>query len=140
MQGADMSKLKVQTGTAKDFFERGRAIAAAADRLRMTSANRQPTLATLQASEIISFEDPADLVKLLSAARLALLRMVKTSPGSITELAQRLQRDRSAVKRDIDELANAGLILVQEKPSPGHGRIKHVQLRAQRFSLQAEFV
>jgi predicted transcriptional regulator len=59
-------------------------------------------------------------------------------PGSITEIAQRLHRDRSAVKRDVDELARAGLVTVTEKPLPGHGRMKEVRATARRFRLMAE--
>ncbi len=59
---------------------------------------------------IISFEDPADVMKLITATRLALFRAVKEAPGSITEIAARLHRDRSAVKRDLDELEHVGLV------------------------------
>jgi len=48
------------------------------------------------------------MARLITTAKLALFRAVRESPGSITELSERLHRDRSAVKRDIDEL---------EKPS-----------------------
>jgi len=44
--------------------------------------------------------------------------------GSITDLSQRLHRDRSAVKRDIDELERIGLVEVEDMPFPGHGRQK----------------
>ena len=37
-----------------------------------------------------------------------------------------MKRDRSAVKRDIDDLEKAGLVSVVEKASPGHGRLKEV--------------
>ncbi|MBL8377537.1 MAG: hypothetical protein JNM79_06715 [Burkholderiales bacterium] len=48
-------------------------------------------------------------------------------PGSITEIAGRLRRDSRAVKRDIDDLLNAGLVSIAEKPSLGHGRQKEVR-------------
>ncbi|MDR2838414.1 MAG: MarR family transcriptional regulator, partial [Azonexus sp.] len=88
----------------------------------------------------ISFEDPAELMKLITAARLALLRAVKEKPGSITQISQRLHRDRSAVKRYVDELAEAGLVMITDKVLPGHGRMKEVRATANRFSLQAEVV
>lgn len=122
-----MSKITVKTSTEKEFFARGRATA------RATDAGGK-----LSASKLISFEDAADLVKLMSSARLALLRAVKEAPGSITEIAQRLQRDRSAVTRDVAQLQNAGLLSVQVQPLAGHGRMKFVRATAQRFRLQAE--
>lgn len=79
-------------------------------------------------------------MKLITGARLALFRAVKEMPGSITQISERLHRDRSAVKRDIDELARAGLVTIAEKALPGHGRMKEVRATANRFCLQAEVV
>lgn len=122
-----MTKLTIKTGTEEDFFKRGRKLAKAADR-------GEP----LPDERIISFEDPADVMKLITAARLALFRAVKEMPGSITQLSERLHRDRSAVKRDVDELERAGLVTIADKVLPGHGRMKEVRATANRFSLQAE--
>ena len=80
------------------------------------------------------------MVKLITSARLALLRAIKEMPGSITQIAERLHRDRSAVKRDVDELARAGLVTVSEKVLPGRGRMKEVRATAQRIRLMAEVV
>lgn len=87
---------------------------------------------------IISFKDPADVMKLITATRLALFRASKEAPGSITDIAPRLHRDRSAVKRDLDEFAQVGLVTIQEKVLPGHGRQKEVRAAAHRFQLMAE--
>jgi predicted transcriptional regulator len=122
-----MTKLTVKTGTEQDFFKRGRQLARLADRGD-----------TLPEERIVSFEDPADLMKLITGARLALFRAVKEMPGSITQIAERLHRDRSAVKRDVDELERAGLVTIADKVLPGHGRMKEVRAAANRFSLQAE--
>lgn len=121
-----MKKLILKTGTEQDFFKRGRKIAKAADL-------GQP----IPEETIISFEDPADVTKLITTARLALFRAVKECPGSITQISTRLRRDRSAVKRDIDELERAGLLLVSTKVLPGHGRMKEVSAAAPQFNLQA---
>jgi predicted transcriptional regulator len=122
-----MTKLIIKTGTEADFFKRGRQLARAADRGEQLPDER-----------IVCFEDPADVMKLITAARLALFRAVKEMPGSITQISERLHRDRSAVKRDIDELERAGLVTIAEKVLPGHGRMKEVRATANRFSLQAE--
>ena len=122
-----MTKLTIKTGTEKDFFARGRRLAKAADRGEPIPAER-----------IISFEDPADVMKLITVTRLALFRAVKEAPGSITDIAARLHRDRSAVKRDLDELEQVGLVTIVEKILPGHGRMKEVRATATRFQLMAE--
>lgn len=122
-----MIKLTIKTGTEQEFFKRGRQLAKAADRGEELPDER-----------FISFEDPAEVMKLITAARLALFRAVKESPGSITQIAERLHRDRSAVKRDVDELERAGLVSISDKVLPGHGRMKEVKVIANRFNLQAE--
>ena len=71
-----MSKLTIKTGTEEDFFKRGRRLAKMAD-----LGERLPE------ERILSFEDPADVMKLITATRLALFRTVKETPGSITEAA-----------------------------------------------------
>lgn len=122
-----MNKLIIKTGTEEDFFARGRHLAKLADQGEIIAENR-----------IISFEDPADVMKLITTTRLALFRTIKEAPGSITDIAARLHRDRSAVKRDLDELEQVGLITIEEKVLPGHGRMKEVRAAAPRFQLIAE--
>ncbi|MCB1887830.1 MAG: MarR family transcriptional regulator [Rhodocyclaceae bacterium] len=122
-----MTKLTVKTGKEEDFFKRGRQLARAADR-----GEPLPDVRT------ISFEDPVELMKLITVTRLALFRAVREMPGSITDISERLHRDRSAVKRDLDELERAGLVTVTEKVLPGHGRMKEVRATAHRISLQAD--
>lgn len=122
-----MTKLTIKTGTEDAFFKRGRQLAKAADSGK-----------TIAQERIISFEDPYDLIKLVTATRLTLFRAVKETPGSITDIAIRLHRDRSAVKRDLDELQRAGLVTIIEKVLPGHGRMKEVRATATRFKLVAE--
>lgn len=121
-----MKKLVVKTATEKDFFKQGRKLARLADQGKPIPEER-----------VLSFEDPADLLKLLTPARVALFRATKESPGSITALSDRLHRDRSAVKRDLDELERAGLVEVNSVVLPGHGLMKEVRATADRFTLQA---
>lgn len=122
-----MVKLTITTGTEKDFFRRGKEVARKLDRGERISAEN-----------IITFEDPEDILELVTAARVDLFRAVKEEPGSITDIARRLHRDRSAVKRDVDILAAAGLIQVETKPFRGHGRIKFVKALAEKFQLTAQ--
>jgi len=75
------------------------------------------------------------LARLITTAKLVLFREVKECPGSITDLSQRPRRDRSAVKRDIDELERIGLVEVEDIPFPGRGRRKEVRAVAEQVLL-----
>ncbi|MBE0474240.1 MarR family transcriptional regulator [Rhodoferax sp.] len=124
-----MKNVTLQAGNEQDFFRRGRRLARLADA-------GQP----LPEERTLSFEDPADLLRLLTASRLDVFRSVKSEPGSITVIAGRLHRDRSAVKRDVDQLAQAGLVTVETKTLPGHGRMKEIRAAAGVFRLEAMLV
>jgi predicted transcriptional regulator len=110
----------------KEFFKNGKRIARLADSGEI-----------LEEEKTISFEDPADLLHILTSARLAIMRAILERPYSITEVAQHLGRDRSAVKRDILLLEEAGLVVVEEKILPGHGRKKEVRSAAKNLRLEA---
>ncbi|MFM9970974.1 MAG: helix-turn-helix domain-containing protein [Burkholderiales bacterium] len=117
-------KTIVKVQTPKEFFARGKALARLADQGKLIPRER-----------VIAFSDPDDMARLITSAKLALFREVRQRPGSITELSERLHRDRSAVKRDIDELEKAGLIEVEDLPHPGHGRKKEVRAVAKQILL-----
>lgn len=121
-----MSKLTVKTGDEKEFFMRGKKLAKLADQGKH-----------LPAEGVVSFEDPVELLRLLTTARLALFKAVKEQPGSIAAIAERLHRNRSAVKRDIDELSRAGLVHIESKTLPGHGKMQEVRPVATSFKLEA---
>jgi predicted transcriptional regulator len=121
-----MNTLIIKTGDAAEFFRRGRELARLADQGR-----------PLPHESVVSFADAADMLKLLTVARLALFRSIKDQPGSISAIALRLKRDRGAVKRDVDALAKAGLLQVEQRVLPGHGRRKEVRVSAQHFKLEA---
>ena len=72
-----MKRTVIKSGTEREFFERGRRHA------RKARAGER-----LPESRLITFEDPADLMKVLSPAKLDLLRTVKAHPGSIGSLAR----------------------------------------------------
>ena len=121
-----MKRTTVRVGTAREFFERGRHFAR---RARM--GERLPE------SRLITFEDPVDMMRILSPAKLKLLRTVKAHPGSIGSLASRLGRDRSAVTREVAQLQRFGLLRVAEEVLPGHGRMKKVSAVAGEIRLEA---
>jgi len=121
-----MKNVTLKAGNELDFFHRGKVLARLADA-------GQP----IQEERTVSFEDPADLLRLLTASRLDVFRSVKSEPGSITVIAGRLHRDRSAVKRDVDQLAQVGLVTIETKTLPGHGHMKEIRAAAGIFRLEA---
>jgi predicted transcriptional regulator len=64
-------------------------------------------------------------------------KQIKKTPTSITLLAKKLKRDRSAVTRDIQILERFGVVQVTEKPLPGHGRQKWITPLAAEIQLTA---
>ena len=121
-----MKNVTLKAGNEQDFFRRGKALARLADA-------GQP----IPEERTVSFEDPADLLRLLTARRLEVFRSVKSEPGSITVIAGRLHRDRSAVKRDVDQLAQVGLVTIETKTLAGHGQMKEIRAAAGIFRLEA---
>jgi predicted transcriptional regulator len=126
LEEGKMKQVIVKTATEADFFQRGREIARLADRAE-----------ALPEECVISFEDPADLLKLLTTARLNLLQKIKEQPGSITQLAQRLHRNRSTVKRDVEMLARYGLVAVESTVSSRQTWVEEIHPRVGRLRLEA---
>ena len=118
--------VRIETGTAEDFFkrslERGR---------KLDHGERLP------AEVRITFEDPADLVRVLSVQRIKVLRTVRSKPRPVSELANVLKRDRKAVSRDVKVLESLGLVRLHEQPNPGHGLMKVVEPLAAKYQLVA---
>ena len=115
-----MARLLVKTETTKEFFARGREIAKRADARK-----------TLSRHLVLSFEDPRDLLRLLTPSRLELLKVIKAQPGSITSIA-------TLAKRDLDALSRFGVVRVSEKVLAGHGKMKLVLAGAKSIKLEAE--
>jgi predicted transcriptional regulator len=84
----------------------------------------------------ISFENPADMIRVLSVGRIRLLKMAKKH-SLVVELANCLNRDIRAVSRDIDLLENFGLVHSKYVPNPGHGKRRVVETRAAKYQLVA---
>ncbi|HBG06242.1 MAG: transcriptional regulator [Geobacteraceae bacterium GWC2_58_44] len=122
-----MLKVTITTGSVEEFFARGK-----------TLARKIDIGETIEPSTFIMFEDPEDILEIVTKARISLFRAVKKEPGSITDIALRLHRDRSAVKRDVDVLVGAGLIQIYDVPHHGHGRKKYLKAAAEEFQLLAQ--
>jgi predicted transcriptional regulator len=120
------SNVKIKTGSTNEFFSRLRGHAKKLDR-----GERLPAEIT------ISFEDPMELLNILTAERVRLLRRTKAGSLPISDLAVGLKRDVRAVSRDVVLLEKAGLLRTSYRANPGHGRLKIVEPVAQEYRLTA---
>jgi predicted transcriptional regulator len=116
----------VSTGTTEDFFERS-----------LKRARRLDRGEKLATQIRLSFEDPSDLLRVLTAQRVRVIHAVRLKPAPVTDLAIVLKRDRTAVKRDVKILTSFGLVRIHEETNHGHGRRKIVQPLASRYELVA---
>ena len=85
----------------------------------------------------IAFDDPADMLRVLSAERMRLLKAARQKPTPVTELAHGLKRDTRAVSRDVDLLEKFGLLHTRYEKNPGHGKRRIVVSRAPNYQLVA---
>lgn len=120
------AKVKIGVDTVDGFFARAR------ERARKLDRGEK-----LAPEVIISFEDPADMLRVLSAERVRLLRLARQKPMAVSELAGGLKRDTRAVSRDVDLLEEFGLLQSRYEKNPGHGRRRIVESRANRYQLEA---
>jgi predicted transcriptional regulator len=120
------TRITLRTGSTEDFFNRLRERAKKLDRGE-----------TLPPGITITFEDPEDLLDMLTSERVRLLRKVKGEPLQISALATGLKRDVRAVSRDVSLLEKAGLLRTSYQSNPGHGRKKVVESVAQEYKLVA---
>jgi len=98
---------------------------------------RRDDAAYLVLGEAAAAAHAGDLLRLLTPARMALFRAIKSHPGSITAIAARARRDRSAVTRDVAALSRFGLVQVTQCVHPGHGHRKEVRAGAEEIRLEA---
>jgi predicted transcriptional regulator len=120
------SKVTVTTETSDGFFKRVLRNAARLDRGE-----------TIAPGITISFEDPLEMLEVLTSERVRLLRKAKIGAAPVADLASALKRDVRAVSRDVDRLEKAGLLRTSFQTNPGHGRRKVVEPVAREFRLTA---
>ncbi len=85
----------------------------------------------------VTFESVGDMLRVLSAERVRLLRVARERATPISDLANGLDRDTRAVSRDVDLLESFGLLRTRYESNPGHGRRRIVEPRAARYQLTA---
>jgi predicted transcriptional regulator len=119
-------KFKVYTDGFEGWAKRAKERAKAMDEGRPFPSSRG-----------VTFESAADMVRLLTPARLDLYDAVKKRRVSIGDLAAELGRDVSAVRRDVSALEKFGIVSSEQVVNPGHGRVRMVSAPA-RLSISAE--
>lgn len=106
----------VKTESVEDFFARGKRKAQLLDQNNSILPER-----------IISFEDPKDLIKFLTEAKLILLAAIRKKPDSISGLANKLHRSRSAIDKDVQLLESVGIVQSEYVINPGHDRYRIIK-------------
>lgn len=119
-------KVRVTADGVKGFFERAREHARKLDR----GEDVAPEV-------VVSFEDAADMMRVLSVERIRLLRIAREGATPVSELAASLKRDVRAVGRDVDLLESFGLLQTRYEKNPGHGKRKVVESAAMKYRLEA---
>ncbi len=120
------TKVHIKTGSTNEFFSRLRGHAEKLDRGQ-----------SLPAEITIAFENPTELLNVLTPERVRLLRRAKAGSLPISDLAFGLKRDVRAVSRDVVLLEKAGLVRTSYRANPGHGRLKIVEPVALEYRLTA---
>ena len=119
-------KVSVTADGAEGFFHRAR-----------EHARKLDGAAALAPEITVTFENVADMLRVLSAERVRLLHAARQRATPISHLASGLDRDTRAVSRDVDLLESFGLLRTRYETNPGHGRRRIVEPRAARYQLMA---
>jgi predicted transcriptional regulator len=77
------------------------------------------------------------MLHFLNESKINLIKVIRSSPDSITNIAKKAHRSREAVSRDIREMSKFGLIKISKAINPGHGQHKIIELVANKLRLEA---
>ena len=121
-------KITIGTGTAEGFFTRAKSIAKKLDR----GARLEPELR-------VTFEDPFELMRVMTPKRMELLLTIRREAAAIRDLAVAVHLEGAAVARDVKMLESLGLVATELEKNPGHGVNKVVHPLAEQYELVASF-
>ena len=121
-----MSKVVIHTDSVDGFFGHAKGAARRADQAQ-----------AFDSKVTLSFEDPQRMFSVLSEGRRRLLREVMREPQTIQDLTSRLNRNRSAITKDVGLLEKMGLNGSSRQPNPGHGFQMLVRSTAPKIELVA---
>ena len=120
------AKVRVTNDGLKGFFGRAREHARKLDRGEK-----------LAAEMTITFENPSDILQILSPQRIRVLEFARRGAKPVSTLASGLKRDTRAVSRDVELLEQFGLLRTRYETNPGHGKRSIVEPRAEKYQLIA---
>jgi len=120
------AKVRVTNDGLKGFFGRAREHARKLDRGEK-----------LAAEMTITFENPSDILQILSPQRIRVLEFARRGAKPVSTLASGLKRDTRAVSRDVELLEQFGLLRTRYETNPGHGKRRIVEPRAEKYQLIA---
>jgi predicted transcriptional regulator len=120
------AKVRVTNDSVKGFLGRAHEHARQLDR-----GNR------LAPEITITFENPGDILQILSPQRSRVLEFARKGAKPVSALASGLKRDTRAVSRDVELLEQFGLLRTRYETNPGHGKRRIVEPRAEKYQLVA---
>jgi len=121
-----MTTVTIRTGKVDDFFCRAREAASRADR-------GEP----FEGKVTISFEDPDQMLMLLSGGRRRIMMEVMKRPQTVQNLANILSRNRSTIAKEIRYLEQKGLLSRKKAPAEENGSEVFVEAVAPKIELVA---
>lgn len=121
-----MTTVTIRTGKVDDFFSRAREAALRADR-------GEP----LEEKVTISFEDPDQMLMLLSGGRRRIMLEVMKRPQTVQELANVLKRSRATIAKEIRYLEEKGLLSRKKEQAEENGSEVFVEAVAPQIELVA---
>jgi predicted transcriptional regulator len=125
-QKTNEAVITVKIGTAEEFFDNAKKLMRALDKKE-----------SIKPSHTLVFTEPLEMLHFLSEKKINLINAIREKPTTITNIAKRTNRNRSAVYRDIHEMERFGLVKTHEEINPGHGRHKIVEMTASALKLEA---
>lgn len=121
-----MTTVTIRTGKVDDFFSRAREAALRADRGEM-----------FEEKVTISFEDPQQMLTLLSGGRRRIMLEVTKRPQTVQELANVLKRSRATIAKEIRYLEEKGLLSRKKEQAEKNGSEVFVEAVAPQIELVA---
>ncbi len=121
-----MKTVLVRTDSVDSFFARARNAAQKAD--SGDSFSEKMT---------ITFEDPQQMVMVMSVSRRRIMTEVMKKPQTIRDLVHNLNRNRSTIVRDVRFLEEKGLLICQKLSTECNSREQTIRPVAPRIELVA---
>jgi len=121
-----MTTVSIRTGNVADFFARAREAALKADRGE-----------DFEQKVTLSFEDPDQMLMLLSGGRRRIMLEIMKRPQTVQELANVLKRSRETIVKEIRFLEQKGLLSRKKAPAEENGSEVFVEAVAPKIELVA---